>query len=67
MTTKDKKRPDYSTKRDAVFQPEFREDLLYWIKIDRKVALRIFKLVEAILNNPFSGWVLAKDGRLSRG
>ncbi|MDY6987371.1 MAG: Txe/YoeB family addiction module toxin [Thermodesulfobacteriota bacterium] len=39
----------------AVFQPEFREDLRYWVKVDRKTALRALDLVEAILRDPFSG------------
>ena len=41
--------------RDAVFQPEFREDLEYWIKTDRKTALRALKIVEEIMRNPFRG------------
>jgi toxin YoeB len=41
--------------RDAVFHPEFREDLKYWVETDRKTALRIFNLVEAILRDPFQG------------
>lgn len=41
--------------RGAVFQPEFREDLLYWVKTDRKTALRIFALIESILRDPFRG------------
>ncbi|MBM4458900.1 MAG: Txe/YoeB family addiction module toxin [Chloroflexi bacterium] len=41
--------------RAAVFQPEFREDLRYWVKADRKIALRVLTLVEAILRDPFSG------------
>ena len=41
--------------RDTVFQPEFREDLLYWVETDRKVALRAFDLVEAITRDPFTG------------
>ncbi|MDY6954585.1 MAG: Txe/YoeB family addiction module toxin [Thermodesulfobacteriota bacterium] len=39
----------------AVFQPEFREDLRYWVRVDKKTALRAVHLVEAILRNPFSG------------
>lgn len=39
----------------AVFHPEFREDLRYWVETDRKVALRAFNLVEAILRDPFEG------------
>jgi toxin YoeB len=41
--------------RDAVFQPEFREDLEYWVKTDRKTALRILKLIEAIMRDPWTG------------
>jgi toxin YoeB len=42
-------------KRDAVFQPEFREDLQYWVQSDRKIALRVLELVEAVLSDPFAG------------
>ena len=42
-------------KREAVFQPEFVEDLRFWVKTDRKVALRLFDLIEAILRDPFAG------------
>jgi toxin YoeB len=41
--------------RDTVFQPEFREDLRYWVQTDRKVALRAFDLIEAIMRDPFTG------------
>lgn len=41
--------------REAVFQPEFREDLRWWVDTDRKVALRVLDLVEAVLRDPFSG------------
>ena len=41
--------------RAAVFQPEFREDLRYWVETDRNVALRIFTLIESILREPFQG------------
>ena len=42
-------------KRDSLFQPEFREDLSFWVKTDRKIALRILKLIEAVMRNPFNG------------
>ena len=42
-------------KRQAVFHPEFREDLRYWVKSERNTALRILDLVEATLRNPFEG------------
>ena len=41
--------------RVAVFQPEFREDLRFWVETDRKVALRALALVEAIMRDPFGG------------
>lgn len=41
--------------REAVFHPEFREDLRYWVTTDRKVALRVLELVEAVLREPFAG------------
>lgn len=46
-----------AVKRDrlAVFQPEFREDLRYWVETDRRVAVRALEIVEAILRDPFTG------------
>jgi toxin YoeB len=41
--------------REAVFQPEFLDDLRWWVETDRKTALRILALVEAILRDPFQG------------
>jgi toxin YoeB len=41
--------------REAVFQPEFIEDLRYWVQTDRKLALRAFDLIEAIMRDPFTG------------
>jgi toxin YoeB len=41
--------------RAAVFQPEFREDLKYWVKSDRKVALSMLELAEAAIRDPFDG------------
>jgi len=40
---------------DSVFHLEFRQDLQFWVKHDRKIALRALKLVESILRDPFSG------------
>lgn len=42
-------------KRESVFHVEFREDLRYWVETDRKIALRAFDIVEAILRDPFNG------------
>jgi toxin YoeB len=41
--------------RAAIFHPEFREDLRYWVETNRRVALRAFDLIEATLRDPFSG------------
>lgn len=41
--------------REAVFQPEFIEDLRYWVETDRKLALRTLEMVELILRDPFEG------------
>jgi len=41
--------------RVTIFQPEFREDLRYWVETDRKTALRVFDLVEAVVRDPFRG------------
>lgn len=41
--------------RLSVFQDEFREDLRFWVDTDRRVALRILTLVEAVLRDPFDG------------
>lgn len=41
--------------RDAIFQLEFREDVRYWVEIDRRTALRVLALVEAVMRDPFDG------------
>ncbi len=41
--------------RDAVFHAEFREDLLYWVEFERKVAIRAIDLIESIMRDPFEG------------
>ena len=55
LTKKDKKPSIAKKLRESVFQPEFREDLRYWVETDRKTALRIFQLIEAIMRDPFQG------------
>lgn len=42
-------------KRSARFQAEFLEDLRFWVRTDRKIALRILDLVEATIRDPVSG------------
>lgn len=55
MSKKGKTQLPRTGARDAVFQPELREDLCYWVETDRKVALRAFELIEAIMRDPFTG------------
>jgi len=37
------------------FDPAAFEDLAWWVKTDRKKALRIIKLIEAVQRQPFAG------------
>lgn len=55
MSKKTKGRSSTKTKRESIFQPEYREDLKYWVETDRKTALRIFQLIESITRDPFQG------------
>ena len=41
--------------RLAVFHPEFRQDLHYWVETNRRAALRVMDLVEAVMRDPFQG------------
>lgn len=43
------------TKRAAIFHEEFREDLAWWVRTDKRTALRTLELVEAVMVDPFSG------------
>ena len=41
--------------RESIFDPDFRTDLTHWISVDRKVALRVMDLVDAVMRDPFNG------------
>lgn len=41
--------------RQTIFQPEFVEDLSYWVQHDRKTALKILRMVKEIRKTPFEG------------
>jgi toxin YoeB len=41
--------------RVAIFQPEFLQDLRFWVKNERGVATRVLDLVEAVVRDPFDG------------
>ena len=51
MSSALKNQPD----RLAIFHPEFREDLRFWVENNRRFALRVLDLVEAVLRGPFQG------------
>jgi len=44
-----------AAEKEVVFQPQFRQDLRWWVENDRKVALRILELIDAVLKDPFQG------------
>lgn len=41
--------------REALFDRDFLADLAWWVETDRATALRLLRLVEAVLRDPFSG------------
>jgi len=38
-----------------VFQPEFLEDLKFWVETDPRVAIRALDLVDEVCRDPFKG------------
>jgi toxin YoeB len=40
---------------EAIVHPQFREDLRFWVENDRRVALRVLDLMDAVLREPFAG------------
>lgn len=41
--------------REAVFHRRFVDDLRWWVETDRAVALRAFRLIDAVVREPFAG------------
>lgn len=41
--------------RRAVIQDECLEDLRHWVDTDRKTALRVLDLMDAVLRDPYAG------------
>jgi toxin YoeB len=41
--------------RLLIFDRDFLDDLNHWVRTDRKTALKIFDLVEAVSRDPFGG------------
>ncbi len=62
MGKKNKTGADTQIRREAVFQPEFLEDLRFWVETDGKVAVRALTIVAAIMRDPFHG--IGKPERL---
>jgi toxin YoeB len=42
-------------KRELAFRPEFLRDLQYWIKNDKRNAVRVLDLVLEVERDPFAG------------
>ena len=42
-------------RRKAVVQDECLEDLRYWVDTNRKMALRVLDLMDAVLRDPYTG------------
>lgn len=47
--------PDVPDERQAILHRAFRRDLSHWIGTDPRLALRIMRLIEEVLREPFSG------------
>ncbi|MGL4880030.1 MAG: type II toxin-antitoxin system YoeB family toxin, partial [Waterburya sp.] len=41
--------------RAVIFDTQFREDLRWWFRKDKKISERILNLIEATIANPFEG------------
>lgn len=55
MTRQGKTTAKFKAERVAIFHPEFIDDLRYWVKQDRRIALKAFDLIEAVMQQPFQG------------
>ncbi len=42
-------------KRELAFRPEFLRDLQFWIKNDKRYAVRVLDVVLDVLRDPFTG------------
>lgn len=41
--------------KTVIFDKQFRDDLRWWCKKDKKISERVFNLVEDTIANPFEG------------
>ena len=44
-----------SPEKELIFDRDFLEDLAYWVANDRKTALKVFELIEAVRRNSSAG------------
>ena len=47
--------PGRKRDRAAVVQDECREDLRHWVDTNRRTALRVLDIMEAVLRDPYDG------------
>lgn len=47
-------RTDRRERREE-YHRQFRDDLRWWVQTDRRMALRVFDLIDAIMRDPFTG------------
>jgi toxin YoeB len=47
--------PTAADERQAIIRAAFRLHLAYWIEIDPRIALRIMRLIEDIMRDPYRG------------
>jgi toxin YoeB len=55
LVRKSRAEPRDRVQRLALFQREFIEDLRFWVDKDRRMAIRAFDLIEAVIRDPFVG------------
>src|SRR6266566_4798218 len=55
MTPSGQRRGASRKARSLVIEPECLEDLRWWVDTNRKTALRVLDLIEAVMRDPFSG------------
>lgn len=41
--------------RQAILHRDFRHDLTHWVGFDPRVALRVMRLIEEVIRDPFTG------------
>ncbi len=49
------KGPTPQKEREVVVDPDFLDDLAYWVETNRRIALKLLDLVQAIIRDPFTG------------